>query len=422
MLTEFPPRFGGMQTHALYLVRYLAQRGYPVEVATYQPSSDEERAAVGGFDGRLGVPVHRRLSRLAYWHSLGVLTDIGRRFGPDLIYCSNVYYGFLGERLGVPVLCRSVGNDVLRPWIAYPFRPASRLLASPAVDEQLYRFFRRLDYPEAVEALFRRQRRELMKASARQMDLVIANSDFTSDVLHTIGVSAGRVRQLVGGVDAERFGEANGQRRGAAAAARRAALGIPADAHLLTTACRLVAKKGVDFLLRSFVGLHQRMGDAHLLVIGDGRHAGRHRRLAESLGIGSSVTFVGQVPHEQIHHLYWISDLFVLSSRLQRDPRTGIVDAETMGRVLCEANAAGVPTVAARTGGIPSVITDEVNGLLFEPEDEASFIDCVLRMREDRALAERLVETGCRLAKQKFDWSVILAQHECFFADALRGR
>ena len=99
-----------------------------------------------------------------------------------------------------------------------------------------------------------------------------------------------------------------------------------------------------------------------------------------------------------------------------------------MGRVLCEANAAELPVVAARSGGIPSVIGEETsidvtrpearapkalaNGQLFEPDNARDLIAAICRMRERSELAGRLTEAGLRLARERFDWSVVLGTHE----------
>ena len=90
-----------------------------------------------------------------------------------------------------------------------------------------------------------------------------------------------------------------------------------------------------------------------------------------------------------------------------------------MGRVLCEANAAGGPVIAARSGGIPSVVAHEENGLLFEPDDGESFVAQVQRVRADQALARSLVEEGRRVAFREFDWSIVLDAHERYFAEIL---
>jgi glycosyltransferase involved in cell wall biosynthesis len=417
VLTEFPPSIGGMQTHALYLSCHLADAGYDVQVVTYHAASRADRESVAAFDGELRFPVHRVLSRLAFWSNVKILVRLARQFGPDLIYCSTVFYGFLRDSVDVPLICRSVGNDVLRPWIAYPFRLASRLLGTPGLDNWVYNTFRRLNYPDWAEMLFERKRRELVAQSAQKIDLILANSDFTARLFDDLGVRQERVRVLVGGVDARRFVPLEGRADGG-----RAALGIDEQSYVVTTVCRLVSKKGVDFLLRTFPAVRSLIPEAHLLIVGDGRHRKRYQRLARRLDLLDCVTFAGKVDHRDVQRYYWLSDLFVLASRIHVSQTTGQRDAETMGRVLCEANAAGVPVIATRSGGIPSVIAHEQNGLLFEPDDEADYLAQLQRVRTDRALVRSLVETGRRLAFREFDWSVILDAHERYFGEALLSR
>jgi glycosyltransferase involved in cell wall biosynthesis len=408
VLTEFPPSFGGMQTHAVYLCRHLHERGYRFEVATYR--ADE----AAGVDAALPYPVHRSLSRIGYWRNLEALRSLARRIRPDLIYSSTVFYGQAGAATGAPALCRSAGNDVLRPWIAWPYRAASGLLSTPWLETQLYQRYRRLEWPERIENLLIERRRSLMRESALGMRRVLANSEFTAGLLDGIGVAPGRVRVLAGGVDAARFAPAGGDR-----GRWRERLGLPLRAYLLLTACRLVPKKGIEMLLDAFVRLRARMPDAHLAIAGEGRWRARYEAHAAALGLAGHVTFAGRVAHARLHEYYWAADQFVLASREHVDPRTGLRDVETMGRVLCEANAAGAPVVAARSGGIPSVIRDGCNGLLFEPDDAVALAACVERVRDDPRLAARLRECGLRRAADAFDWSVVCGAHEEEFLAAV---
>lgn len=417
ILTEFPPRIGGMQTHALALATHLHSRGYPLEVVTYRANRHEEKHAAETVDSHLPFPVRRILSRLGFWNNIRLISDLSRHFEADMVYCSTVFYGYLRNELHVPVICRSVGNDVMRPWIAYPFRFGSRLVGHPLLEQPLYDLFKRFNYPEWIEVLFRRRRRRVMRDSAVLMDLVMANSDYTANLLQELGIEDQRIEVLVGGVDVRRF------RCDAPERIRkklRLALGLPPKCYLLTTACRLVAKKGVDFLLETLSELRQRMPDVHLLVIGAGRHEGRYRRQARRAGLGEHVTFAGRIPQNQIHQYYWASNLFVLASRVQHNPLTGLRDAETMGRVLCEANAAGLPVVASRSGGIPSVIRHERNGLLFEEDNAREFMRMIGRIRKDKNLRKRIVAEGIRLAEQQFDWSVIVGAHEAAIGRVLK--
>lgn len=415
ILTEFPPRVGGMQTHTIYLSRYLAHRGYAIEVVTYRHADSEERESTAVFDAGLDFPVHRILSRLDFWHNLDILTRIGLRFQADLVYASTVFYSLLGPRLGVPVVCRSVGNDVLRPWIAYPFRPGSRVASIPWLERPLCDLFHRLNRPEWIEALFQERRRSLMERSSRQTARILANSAFTEGLLRDLGVPSDRIELVVRGVDAGRFAR---PRRDLTSLRQR--LGLPLHRYLLLTTCRLEPKKGIDFLLRAFAGLRALMPDAHLVIVGGGQSGWRYRQLAESLGLGNWVTFTGPVPHEEVQSYYWCADLFVLASRESIHPATGLRDAETMGRVLCEANAAGVPVIASRSGGILSVISHGENGLLFEPDEAEDLLAQVVHLREREALAARLVAKGLEAAWERFDWSVVLGAHERSFGEVLR--
>ena len=413
VLTEFPPSIGGMQTHAFYLSRHLVAAGHDVQVITYHSADSEAREEARCFDSTLDFSVHRSLSRLSFWYNVEILARFAREFKPDLIYCSTVFYGILRDSVDVPIVCRSVGNDVLRPWIAYPFHLGSHLLGTPGLDNWAYNTFKRMDHPEWLAALFAKKRRAMVAQSVRWIDVVIANSDFTAGLFDEFGVGGDRVRVLVGGVDAGRFSPTADKQLDL-----RRELGIDDDAYVITTICRLVAKKGVDFLLRTFPMVRRLVPHAHLLIVGDGKHSKHYRRLAEELDL-DRVTFAGRVDHLQIQRYYWLSDLFVLASRVQINPVTNQKDAETMGRVLCEANAAGVPAIATRSGGIPSVITHGQNGLLFDSDDEAGFLAQVQGISNDPALARSLTETGLKMARQKFDWSVVLQAHERYFREVV---
>jgi phosphatidylinositol alpha-1,6-mannosyltransferase len=399
-----------MQTHAMYLSQHLADAGHEVQAVTYY-ADEEARKASLDFDSQLGFKVHRLLSRISYWHNIDILKRIAYEFQPDLIYCSTVFYGLLRDSVSVPVICRSVGNDVLRPWIAYPFRRGSRLLGASGIDNWAYNVFKRMDYPDWLAIFFYQKRRALVEKSVHEIDVVIANSDFTAGLFNEMGIPGNKVRVLVGGVDAGRFApNGDGQQE------LRRELGIDENAYVITTVCRLVAKKGVDFLLRSLPAVRYLIPRAHLLIVGEGRDSKHYRRLAQDLQL-DRVTFAGRIDHLQVQRYYWLSDLFVLASRVKINPVTNQKDAETMGRVLCEANAAGVPVVAARSGGIPSVITHEKNGLLFNSDDEQDFLEQIIKLVRQPAMARTLVDNGLNVANQKFDWSVVLQAHEHYFGE-----
>jgi GT2 family glycosyltransferase len=87
----------------------------------------------------------------------------------------------------------------------------------------------------------------------------------------------------------------------------------------------------------------------------------------------------GKFPHQEAARVLSTLDVLVVPS----------IWPENSPLVIREAFAAGVPVVAARIGGIPEIVTDGVNGLLFEPGDAAA-----LRRTLQRLVAESdVVET-----------------------------
>lgn len=407
VLTEFPPSFGGMQTHAVALCGWLHARGYHIEVATYR--LEEGPAALPQF----AFAVHRVMSRVSYQANLKKLVQLAAEMKADLIYSSTVYYGELRDRTSTPVFCRSAGNDVLRPWIVWPFAFASSVLDVPWVERQIYRRWKKWRWPERLEGLLLDRRSAVMQDSARRMERIFANSDFTKRLLEGAEVAAERVVTLPGGVDAGFF---------AGARAGRLELGLEPDAYYVLTACRLVEKKGLDTLL-SAIGLLLKRGiGMRLLIAGEGRQRSRVEALIAEQGLQDTVTLLGYVTHEALRDYLHACDLFVLSSREIVDERTGLRDAETMGRVLCEAAACGLPMVSTASGGIPSVIEDGVDGLLANPESGEDLAAKIERVWRDRVLGKQLGLRARAKARAQFDWPVLFNAHERAIEEMLANR
>ena len=93
--------------------------------------------------------------------------------------------------------------------------------------------------------------------------------------------------------------------------------------------------------------------DARLALVGDGPH----RQQLEKYFDGTATTFVGYLAGEELAGAYASGDAFLFPS-----------STETLGLVLLEAMAAGCPVVGANRGGIPDIITEGVNGCLYEPD------------------------------------------------------
>jgi glycosyltransferase involved in cell wall biosynthesis len=81
-------------------------------------------------------------------------------------------------------------------------------------------------------------------------------------------------------------------------------------------------------------------------------------------------------------------------------------NADNMPLSLLECFAAGLPVVASSAGGIPDMVEDQINGLLFAPDDHHAMAACALRLLEEPGLAARLA-SNARSGCAKYSWSVI---------------
>jgi len=147
--------------------------------------------------------------------------------------------------------------------------------------------------------------------------------------------------------------------------------------------------------------------DARLALVGDGPH----RQQLENHFRGLPATFVGYLAGEELASAYASGDAFVFPS-----------STETLGLVLLEAMAAGCPVVGARRGGIPDIVTDGVNGCLYEPDGSdggaASLTAAVERLLGDPQERQALRQAA-RSEAEQWGWAGATAQLRRYYSAVL---
>ena len=161
----------------------------------------------------------------------------------------------------------------------------------------------------------------------------------------------------------------------------------PLRPHLLSTR-NLEPMYDVDCTLRAFGMVQARYPDATLTLVGAGAQEAMLRQRVTEMGL-RHVTFSGRVPPERIHEFYSAADIYVQTPTIDNMPTS-----------ILEAFASGLPVVSTDAGGVPAMLTDGVHGLLAPVGDAERVAAHVIRLLEDRALAQRLVfaaydSTGC---------------------------
>ncbi len=158
-----------------------------------------------------------------------------------------------------------------------------------------------------------------------------------------------RVQVVYHGLDESLF--AAGQLRLAGLTRDSSAGDQPALPLAIGVLGRLAPEKGVDLAIRAFARLVARFPATVLKIAGDGPDRQALTGLTRDLGLESRVHFLGQVPDPAGFLVH--TDILLVPSR-----------SEGFGLAAAEAQAAAVPVVATRVGGLTETIEDGVTGIL----------------------------------------------------------
>lgn len=265
---------------------------------------------------------------------------------------------------------------------------AGRLLRKPVVI-----------YAHGEEITTWRQPRRVkgMREAYRSADLVIANSDFTRDLLLEMGVRPDRVFIINPGVDTERF------RPGLDGSHLRASLGVGPQARLILSVGRLSRRKGFDQVMQAIPELVRRGLDVHHAVIGKGEDADYLSGIRAASATPERIHLLGAIGAEDLPLWYAASDLFAMPNR-----DVG-ADTEGFGMVYIEAAACGRASLAGNTGGTGSAVLDNETGLRCDGNSVADITDALFRLLDpgSRFGAECAARAQTR-AHAEFSWQAVM--------------
>ncbi len=235
---------------------------------------------------------------------------------------------------------------------------------------------------------------ELLKAAHNQAQLNLCTSTAMVEELAARGIQHTALWQR--GVDTDLF------RPELASGAMRERLhgGHDDTGHLLLYIGRLSAEKQIERIRPVLEAMPQ----ARLALVGDGPH----RQQLERHFDGTATTFVGYLAGQELASAYASGDAFLFPS-----------STETLGLVLLEAMAAGCPVVGANRGGIPDIVSDGVNGCLYDPDQPASLTTAVQRLLGDPA-ARRQLRLAAREEAERWGWAGATAQLQGYYRQVLQ--
>ena len=237
-----------------------------------------------------------------------------------------------------------------------------------------------------------------MRFALQHVDRVIANSDYTREVLVGMGVDPARVTLINPGVDVERF------RPALEHADLRAGLGLAPGQQLILSVGRMQKRKGFDRVLDALPMLLERGHDVHYALIGIGELMGELKAQAAALDLAERTHFLGHVSPEDLPRWYNACDVFAMPNR-EVDG-----DTEGFGMVFLEAGACGKPCVAGRAGGTGSAVVENLTGLRVDGTSVVEIANALALVLSDPALARAMGEAAHRRAVSNHAWQRVAEQ------------
>lgn len=178
----------------------------------------------------------------------------------------------------------------------------------------------------------------------------------------------------------------------------RSSLGLSNDEFVALFVGRLVAHKGLEYLINS-----AKYTTAKYIIVG----AGELRRKLESQvrreNLEARVIFAGKVADEELSDYYNACNVFVLPS---------IARLEALGLVILEAMACGKPVIVSNLPGVRELVSTGEEGLVVEPMNEKLLVEKINFLAQHPDLCRELGEKCRKKAVSELGWDKIVDQVE----------
>ncbi len=340
---DYYPVLGGIENHLRLLAEGLAKRGLEVTVLVTNLTGQTTTLEMN----KVRIIKAGRLTTLASTPLSLSLLLIVRRLKPDIAHLHFPY----------------PWGELAHLWLGRARRTVITYHSDIVRQRSLLRFYQPFLWHLLAKA-----------------DRIIASSDRYLKTSFYLNRYAEKSTVIPHGIDLKRFSSPP-----ADAEAIRKRYGSP----LLLFVGRLRYYKGLQYLLEAMPGI-----EARLLIVGKGPMEKEWLNLATELGLSKRVTFMGEVPEEELPLYYHACDIFVLPASEQ---------SEAFGIVQLEAMACGKPVVCTELGtGTSYVNIDGQTGLVVPPRDPAALAGAIERLLNDPGLREEMGQRAKERVEKEF--------------------
>lgn len=186
------------------------------------------------------------------------------------------------------------------------------------------------------------------------------------------------------------------------------ALGISEKDFIIGNVSRFDEQKNQKLLIKILPDIIKSIPEVKLLLAGDGFLLEKAKRFCKRTGIEGRVIFAGE--RADLENIYPLIDIFVFPSLW-----------EGLSLTLIEAITAGRCVVASNILSNKEIITEGVNGILFNLEDEKDLIESIIKLYNDKDERKRLSENALR-SSNYFDEKIMTEKTEKIYSKLINSK
>ncbi len=181
---------------------------------------------------------------------------------------------------------------------------------------------------------------------------------------------------------------------------------IGENTKVLGTVSRLSAIKNHRLFLRTLKRLTAMGRDMKLIIVGDGPERASLEQFTRELGVQDAVIFTGE--RLDAVRFFSLFDIFVLPSL-----------SEGISMTILEGMVSNTPVIASNVGGNNELITDGVNGFLFESENLDGLVQTILRVADHPEDARNAVRQSRQKVEREYSFERMVSQYEEIYHSAV---
>ena len=359
-ISTYPPIECGIATYTQYLTDALRSKQTDIYVVSHIGGSGPQ--VFSAFDYEDGDLAEKAFSTMT-------------RFTPDVVHIQHEF-GLYGKHLGVSVV---------------PLILEFKMLGIPVVST-LHTVYTDMDAAH----------RTIVEAVITNSDRVIVHEPYQLDTLKGMIPDPfhGRIKVIPHGAreieiipDAKRM------------------LGLPEDRKVILIIGYIRPSKNFEVIIDIFPEILERYPNAILVMAGKtrGQEYVDYRnqlldRIANSPARDNIVIIRGQLPQPVFDQVLCAADVVVLPYKIV-----------SQSGILAHCLAFGRPLVASSSKALVDTLGRARAGLVCDSKDE--FVNCIVRVLKDEALAQEFSDNGRRFVKENISWSIIADRHLELYRD-----